>query len=146
MNETLQPDKIFLIRRYFDGYRVAWAVIGFATLLKISAVLCCIGIWIAGAVLADQYALTKSAQQLCIGGGIVLGAFVFAALLILGSLVSALGEILRAHLDTAVYVCPFLTDAERMQAAELKAVNHPASSGSAPPLKWRQRFTGRWCG
>lgn len=131
MNEIWQPDKIFLLRRYSDGYRVAWAVIGFATFLRVSAVLLCLGSWIAGAVLANELALTRGVQQLCIGGGIVLGIVVLAVLLIVGSLVSALGQILRAHLDTAVYVCPFLTDAERMRAAELKVVK--SKSDPVPP-------------
>jgi hypothetical protein len=52
-------------------------------------------------------------------GGLLAAGLWFALFFILGSLVSAQGQILKATLDGAVNTSPFLTDEQRAQMMRL---------------------------
>lgn len=52
-------------------------------------------------------------------GGLIIGVIVAGAGFILGTLMSAQGQVLKATLDTAVYSCPFLVNEQRAEIMHL---------------------------
>ena len=109
-----------LIKRYKDAYIVATVVISFGTALKVIGFVLGAGAFIAG------FAFTENATRMpdairtsYIVGGVVLGIILWLIFYVLGVLSSCQGQVLRASLDEAVYVCPFFTDANRVIAGSL---------------------------
>ena len=109
-----------LIKRYKDAYRVATVVISFGTALKVLGFILGIGSFLA-AGLTSQHTpnMPPAMQAVCFLVGVPGGILMFAVFYILGVLSSCQGQVLRAGLDEAVYVCPFLTDSDRITAASL---------------------------
>ena len=99
-----------LLKRYRDAYSVAGVILGFGKLIK------AVGLIVAG--LAILIGLAKESPI------IFLGSLFFAVLIggifyLLGVIVSAQGQILKASLDTAVNTSPFLLNAHRTDIMSL---------------------------
>ena len=104
------------IHRYRDAYRVGTLAVGFGSLLK--------GIgWALGgiALLSSLFVggQGESENWKLMFGGVILAVILWAIFFFFGVLVSAIGEILRATLDTAVHTSPLLSDKERREAMGL---------------------------
>jgi hypothetical protein len=92
-------------RRYGDAYAVARTIIGLGNTVKILA-------YVIGGLLALSGVIIWLADTSsgAVGqGSVVLGGVVGVTIFVLGVLVSAVGQILRATLDTAVNTSPLLT-------------------------------------
>jgi len=102
--------------RYRDAYRVATATVGIGLALKVLAIglagLCVIAA-VAGISKSIANELTPSAGPLVIG--LLEAAAVGVPLYVLGILVSAVGQVLKATLDTAVHTSPFLDTNQKAQ-------------------------------
>jgi len=112
------------VRRYVDAYRVAAVLVTIGDALK----------WIGGVGgFLIFLVLSKSSSPFNSGSGgleLVMGGSFAAFFFVLGVLVSAQGQVLRATLDTAVSASRFLTDEERAVAMGLPPTLN-ASSASA---------------
>ena len=96
-------------RRYVDAYRVANTINWFGQAIKVGG--CILGIFIfAGASEAVNSP----------GGGLVIGILVGAVFFVIGIVVAAQGQLVRATLDTAVHSSPFLTDDLRATVMSLR--------------------------
>lgn len=96
--------------RYKDAYRIARTVTGFGETVKVLAVV--LGVVVAAigfAAGSDDFKV----------GGIALGVVIGLPIFILGILVSAQGQILKATLDSAVNSSPLLTKDEIRQILSL---------------------------
>jgi hypothetical protein len=117
-----------LTRRYRSAYRVGRFVNELGILAKVGAAILFIaptylGIRAADAIrqyapvtqwIKDNLQLTLSDQQaVLVAVGIVLGIICFVLLWLVGTIVSAAAQILRAVLDTAVNTSPFFTPEEK---------------------------------
>lgn len=123
-------------KRYKDAYIVSRATVRFGSLIKSIGVLLAIVVLLIAFFIASQ---TPSGRD----GGVVLGISVisgvfgiFAGILLylLGVLVSAQGQILKATLDGAVNTSPFLTNEHRVVMMSLQesyaAGNYEANSNT----------------
>lgn len=97
-------------RRYVDGYRVANTVNAFGQVIKVGG--CVLGLLI---FIGVGDALKSP------GGGVLLGLIVAALFFVVGIIVAAQGQLLKATLDTAVNSSPFLTDDLRAVIMSLRA-------------------------
>jgi ABC-type antimicrobial peptide transport system permease subunit len=98
--------------RYTDSYLVARTIAAFGATVKFIAFAIGVGIFLV--------ALIAGHQSVEYGvGGFILGAIVAIPIYILGILVSAQGQILKATLDTAVCSSPLLTKDEMRQIMSL---------------------------
>jgi hypothetical protein len=108
--------------RYVDGYRVARSIVGIGTFIKVIGAV--FGLLTAG--------LLISAWQQAIGYGyggrggdlstvlaIVIGTVVWLFWFVLGVIVSAQGQIMKATLDSAVHSSPFIAHEQRAQIMSL---------------------------
>ena len=95
--------------RYQNAYRVANAACGLASASKV------IGFIVGVAILASGLKGGGFLEAAAIGLGVVVAALFW----ILGTLVSAIGENLKAALDTAVYSSTFLNNAQRAKIMSL---------------------------
>jgi hypothetical protein len=110
-----------LLTRYVDGYRVGRALDGLGMTIKgvgfvVSALLVIVSLM--------MMLLNTSTNQIGIafGGGvagILMAVFVAGNCFILGSLISAQGQILTATLDSAVNTSPFMDNENRMKIMSL---------------------------
>jgi hypothetical protein len=91
-------------RRYRNAYLVARATTAIGAAVKFIGV--ALGLLIVVAAFMWGVQTEKAGQGLTTG--LILGAVVAIALYVLGVLVSALGEVLKATLDTSVHGSPFL--------------------------------------
>lgn len=98
--------------RYRDAYRVAHTVTAFGATVKIIAFLIGGAFVVAGLVAASQSGMFAIAV-------IVAAAIVSIPIYILGVIVSAIGQSLKATLDTAVHSSPFLSKAEMREIMSL---------------------------
>jgi hypothetical protein len=107
--------------RYRDGYIVARFTTGVGTTIKaiglILAVIIAIGIFSIGAS-SPQFGMRRDPTPGAIVG-VVLGGMVFTFFYVIGILVSAQGQILKASLDSAVNSSPFLTNEHRAKIMSL---------------------------
>lgn len=86
-------------RRYMDGYRVANSVNAFGQFIKVGGVVLGLIVWAA---------ITETVGSGF--GGFVFGLVVAMVFFVIGVVVAAHGQVLRATLDSAVHSSPFLTD------------------------------------
>lgn len=100
--------------RYRDGYAKARAVIRIGELIKIAGGLIT-GIYIFGGILIGA----KQSSGTLLLMSILVGVFTGVPIFVLGILVCAAGQLIKATLDTAVHTSPFLTDPERASAMSL---------------------------
>jgi len=90
--------------RYQDAYLVARATTGIGAVVKFVGIGLGVLVWLVMVILGSQANRTGEAFL----GGLVFGAVVAIPLYVLGVLVSALGEVLKATLDTAMHGSPFV--------------------------------------
>ena len=90
--------------RYRDAYLVSSAVAAIGAAVKIIGVVLGLLILLAGVISGMQ-----SSSVAVTFGGVLLGAVVAIPIFVLGVLVSAQAQVLKATLDTAVHSSPFLT-------------------------------------
>ena len=90
--------------RYLDAYRAARLTCGFGTLIKVMGIILGVLIFFSSSEIGGS---SGAVGGLVVGGAIGLLSFCF------GLMVSALGQILKAALDSAVNSSPFLTHAEQ---------------------------------
>ena len=110
-----------LMNRYKDGYRVAGVIVGVGGFVKALG----IALGVLGGLLgaAISYALLRfnsDSGTAALFGGIVIGGMLWLIPFVLGTLVSAQGQILKANLDEAVNTSPFLNDGQRAEIMRLK--------------------------
>ena len=98
--------------RYTDAYLVARTITAVGATVKVIAFVIAGGIALIGFIAGSQ------STQYAIGG-IILGAIVATPIYVLGILVAAQGQILKATLDTAVNSSPLLTKDEMRQIMSL---------------------------
>ena len=91
--------------RYADAYIVARAVNGIGVFIKVFGVILGVITLIAGLVAGVQ---TEGSPKFVLGG-LMLGVVIAVPIFVLGVLVSAQAQILKATLDTAVHSSPFFT-------------------------------------
>jgi hypothetical protein len=91
-------------RRYQDAYLVARTTTGIGALVKVIGIALGVLILLALVIVGSQ---TDKVLQ-SFGAGLLAGAVVAVPLYVLGVLVSAVGQNLKATLDTAVHGSPFL--------------------------------------
>jgi RNA polymerase subunit RPABC4/transcription elongation factor Spt4 len=119
-----------LKKRYKDGYRVATAIEGFGLVLKIVGLV--VGALIASFGLIVGLAAVEASRNSMFNNGGGMNAFIYSVFLfliiggtvtavswILGVMISAQGQLLKANLDCAVNSSPFLTD---LSKAEIMAL------------------------
>jgi len=104
-----------VIKRYKDAYLVARATDGIGGVVKFIGALLGIIIVIAGFVVGSQ----GRDNTMFVVGSFILAAIVTIPFYVLGVLVSAHGQVLKASLDEAVHTSPFLTDHQRASAMSL---------------------------
>ena len=95
-----------VVNRYRNAYRVAAALVGLGTAIKIVGAILGVIILIGALQAGGQVVLP----------GIVIAAGVGIQFWVVSVIVEAAGEILRATLDSAVANSPFLSDHERLDA------------------------------
>ena len=107
-------------RRYIDGYRVANSVNGFGQFIKVGGLVLGLVVWAGVAQVAGSGA-----------GGFVFGLIVAAIFFVIGVIVAAQGQLLKATLDTAVHSSPFLTNDARAAVMSL-----PGTGGSVDDVEF----------
>ncbi len=108
MNSELFPR---LRSRYKDGYIVALAIVSVGTAVKVIGVLA----WLS--IIAVSFVLTVDSGRGGVGFflGLVVGGIVAALFFVIGTLVAAQGQILRASLDSAVNNSPHISNEEKAE-------------------------------
>ena len=102
--------------RYRDGYLVARVTDGIGTVVKFVGIALGIITAFAGYALGSQ----GGSNVMFTIGGVLLGAVIGIPLYVLGVLVSAHAQVLKATIDNAVHTSPFLTDRKRASAMSLE--------------------------
>lgn len=110
-----------VMNRYTDAYRVARTTVIIGNVLKVLGVLA--GLVIGVSVFAVfAGALRTSAQSGMAGAvmGLFFGGGTFAFFFVLGVVISAQGQLIKATLDSAVGVSPFLTEEQRAEVMSVR--------------------------
>jgi hypothetical protein len=107
-----------LMKRYTDAYVVGRAITGFGSLIKVIGIVIAILLVLIGFLVAAKNGPRETISYLGIIG-IVVGVLSGALFYIIGVLVSAQGQILKASLDSAVNSSPFLTNEHRAKIMSL---------------------------
>ncbi|MDC0275073.1 hypothetical protein OAK76_02490 [Akkermansiaceae bacterium] len=102
------------VDRYKDAYVTAEAIDGIGSAIKVLGIVVGVIIVLVGMVLASQGGAFLFLASL------VSGAVTAIPIYVLGILVSAQGQVLKATLDTAVNTSPFLDDGERALVMSLR--------------------------
>ena len=109
-----------LVKRYKDAYTIATFMVTFGAALKTLAhVFGVIIFTVGGAALSSSWTTPIPIRTVWGIGGAIFGILVWLFFFVLGVIASCQGQVLRANLDEAVYVCPFFTDANKIIAANL---------------------------
>jgi len=114
-------------RRYQDGYRVASTINGFGQTIKVGG--CVLGVLIVIVVAASGMSGSGAAS------GLLLAFMIAAIFFVIGVIVAAQGQLLKATLDTAVHTSPFLTDGLKAGIMSLGSIDQGESlqdGGNAP--------------
>jgi hypothetical protein len=110
-----------LMKRYKDAYAVARVTNGFGVMIKVVGMIIGGLLALAGFIVASD-ARPKDPMSVLGIVGIVFGIIVGALFFIIGVLVCAQGQILKASLDSAVNNSPFLTNQHRTKIMSLPEV------------------------
>ena len=105
-----------LLKRYRDAYLYARVVVGVGKFIKVVGILLAI-LLVLAAFIAGSVARSDPLVSLILGA--ILGGIVWVVFYIWGVLVSAVGQILKASLDSAVNNSPFLTNEHRAKIMSL---------------------------
>lgn len=103
-----------VVNRYRDAFRVASAIVGVGSLIKVVGGILSVVIAV-GSLKAANGGLGTTALVL----GMALAALSGGLMWVGGVIVGAMGEMLRASLDSAVYHSPFMSAHERLDAMGL---------------------------
>ena len=108
-------------RRYRDAYLVARATEGIGSIVKFIGFLCGAVIAITGVAFGAGFApgTNGAVNPMIVVGGVILAVLVTVPFYVLGVLVSAQAQVLKASLDDAVHTSPFLSDAEKASVMSL---------------------------
>jgi hypothetical protein len=107
-----------LMSRYWDAYITARVTDGFGDIIKVIGVVLAVLIALVTVLVAGQIGGGASFVSMLIG--LLFAAFVGLQFYLLGVLVSAQGQILKASLDSAVNSSPFLNNEHRAKIMSLK--------------------------
>lgn len=120
-----------VITRYQDAYLVARVTTGFGSSIKAIGIALAVGIFLVGLVVGGTMARMYGSEAQAVFGilGTVFAAVIGATFYLLGILVSAQGQILKASLDGAVNSSPFLTNEQKAQTMSLQ------TSGAIRPMQ-----------
>jgi hypothetical protein len=131
-----------VVNRYVDLYRTARVMTGLGTTVKtvgiVAAAVIFLFWFIVGIAAASQTSSSPFAAQSSAGIvsffvptiiGVIFGALVGGLFFLFGVLISAQGQLLMAHADSAVHTSPFLSDKERAVAMSLP-YTAPATAGA----------------
>ncbi len=105
-----------MTKRYKDAYLVARATTGIGGTIKTLGFVFGGIVALVGFLLGSQGYHPNPILQY---GGLILGALIAIPLFVLGVLVAAQGETLKASLDEAVHTSPFLTNDQRAAVMSL---------------------------
>jgi hypothetical protein len=111
-----------VVGRYADAYRVARTIVIIGTLIKVLGFL--LGLVLSGGLIALGWWQSRQLGGNILSLGVLVGLFtglaVFAFFFVLGTVVSAQGQLIKATLDNAVNSSPFLTNDQRAEAMSLR--------------------------
>lgn len=105
-----------VMRRYRDAYWTARFTVGFGQSIKLAGVLLGLALGISMNAWFDSNSAPRTPSDLISG---VFGFVVFAFFFVIGVIICAEGQKLKAELDSAVYASPFMTDEERAKVMSL---------------------------
>jgi hypothetical protein len=120
-----------LLNRYRNGYRTAKLINGMGLLSQILGVLTGLALSIGGFAISHNLAADPAAmewvrnnlglsqtdqEEMIIALGVAIGFTMFLILWLAGMVISAIGQMLKAILDTAVFSSPHLSDDEKLKA------------------------------
>jgi hypothetical protein len=120
------------VQRYADLYRAARVMTGLGETVKV------VGLVSAGVVFMVWFLMAVAAAQgfggglaffMCLIIGVAFGALVGGVFFLLGVLISAQGQLLMSHADSAVHSSPFLSDQQRAAAMSLPFTAAVCASG-----------------
>jgi uncharacterized membrane protein required for colicin V production len=114
---TLSKQASAILKRYRDAYRVARVTNGFGVAIKVLGLIGAGLLVLLGAAVASDG--PRNPLSLLGVLGIAFGLFAGALFFIIGVMVSAQGQILKASLDGAVNSSPFLTNEHRARIMSL---------------------------
>lgn len=107
-----------LMSRYWDAYVVARVTVGLGEIIKAVAVVLAVLIVLATLLIAGQVGGGGGVVTFLLG--VISAAFVGGQFYLLGLIVMAQGQILKASLDSAVNSSPFLQNEHRAKIMSLK--------------------------
>jgi hypothetical protein len=120
------------VQRYADLYRAAKVMTGLGDTVKV------VGLASAGVIFMVWFLMAVAASQgfggavaffMCLVIGVAFGALVGGVFFLLGVLISAQGQLLISHADSAVHSSPFLSDQQRAAAMSLPFTAAVGASG-----------------
>lgn len=132
-----------VMNRYADAYVVARTINAFGQTVKIG------GLIVGGIILFGSLIIGSRGAVGALFGftGFIVAVLVAAVFFLLGTLMSAQGQILMATLDTAVNTSPVLTDSERAGLISVSTTGNTATSASLRTYPGSGRPNGPWrCG
>ena len=110
-----------LLSRYWDAYLVARMTVGLGEIIKVIAVVFAVLIMLAALLIAGQASQSSGGTAVVTFFlGVIGAAFVGGQFYLLGIIVMAQGQILKASLDSAVNSSPFLQNEQRAKIMSLK--------------------------
>jgi hypothetical protein len=104
------PQSQAVRQRYKDAYRVAGAVSGAGTAIKVIGIMLGVLVALLGVVTSSPAVMFPA---------ILVAIAVAVIFFVFGTLISAQGQVLKANLDTAVNTSPFLSNEHRAQIMSL---------------------------
>ena len=131
--KTFRPDTVAerAAERYRNAYTVARATDGIGSVIKFIGIALGIIVALVGFIIGSG----NRGSGIFVIGGLLLAAVIGIPLYVLGVLVSAHGQVLKANLDEAVHTSPFLTDQQRASVMSLD--NNPSvPCKSSEELTW----------
>jgi hypothetical protein len=155
------PSHTGVIKRYLDLYRTARLLIGLGTTVKTVGVVLGAIVFIFWLVIgflalsqtqpsspfgpspAAQSSIQTASFFVCLVIGTVFGALVGGLFFLLGVLISAQGELLTAHADSAVHTSPFLSNDQKAIAMSLSLEGASTESEAPHDSSVPQEFAAR---
>jgi hypothetical protein len=129
------------VKRYADLYRAAKVMTGLGETVKIVGLVAAaiiFMVWFLVAIGAAQGLGGAVVFFMCLVVGGAFGALVGGLFFLLGVLISAQGQLLMSHADSAVHTSPFLSDQQRAAAMSLPftaAASATAGSSINPQVR-----------
>jgi hypothetical protein len=105
-----------VMSRYTDAYRVARVIVGVGKVVKTLGIVAFLLMIVIGVGIDD--AISPNSRRAWLAGAIV-GGIVWLIAWVLGVIVSAQGQLLKANIDQAVNTSPFLLDDQRAKIMSL---------------------------